>query len=73
MKEEIPQILFLGAREHKDCLRVEFLCGNDGSKGIKIGVHMGGNDLLMSLFQRGDPQVTSSISPRHGKIIPHSG
>ena len=51
MKEEISQIFFLGAGEYKDCLRVEFLCGNDGSKGIKVGIHMGGDDLLMSLFQ----------------------
>jgi hypothetical protein len=42
--EEISKIFFLGARKYHQSFRIELLCGQHGSYGIKVGIQMSGDD-----------------------------
>ena len=55
MEKEVSQVLFLRARENEGRLGVEFLCGDHGGEGIKVGIRVGRNDLLINLFQKNFP------------------
>jgi len=47
VKEKISQVFFLGTREDKGGFRVKPLGCHHGRKGIKVGINMGGDDLLV--------------------------
>ena len=45
LDQKFPDILFLGTREGKNGIRIEFFYRNHGGHGVEIGIQVGGNNV----------------------------